>query len=128
MKKYLLLTTSLLFAVFSYGQVIVAGLDVNKLDSVKVVEVLIERGAIRRSVDVYLDFGQKDNSGYRTIGIKDDDLRILDPLTGRKMVFKSTAAVINFMEKNNWEHYDTVTMTGSSSWSAYYYFRRKLGK
>jgi len=128
MKKYLFLPVFALISTFSQAQILVAGIDVNKQDTIKVVEVLIERGAIRRSVDVFLDFGQKDNSGYRTIGIKDDDLRIIDPVTNRKMVFKSTAAVINFMEKNNWLHYDTVTMAGGSSWAAYYYFRRNSGK
>jgi len=128
MKNYFLLSVLFIVSMSSQAQVIVGKVDVNLVDSIRIVEVYIDRPAARKVVSVALDYGQMDNSMFGTIGIRNDDFRIMDPKTNSKMVFKSTAAVINFMDRNNWDHYDTVAITSGSSAGFYYYFKKRLVK
>ena len=125
MKSHFLAFALLVMSASAFGQVIVGNMDINRVDSIKHVEVFIDRPAGRKVVSVALDFGQLDNSLFGTIGVRNDDFRIMDPKTNTKMVFKSTAAVLNFMNKNNWEHYDTVAVTTGSAAGFYYYFKKK---
>ena len=117
-----------LLSSFSYAQVFVAGVDINAADSINVIEVFIDRRMSRKSVDVYVDFGQKDNSNALTITSNSDNLMITVPGTKKKMAFKSTAAVINFLENNNWEHYNNLAVDSGTFAGFYYYFRKKTKK
>ncbi len=130
MKAYFLFLS--LFTICpAIGQVL-GSVDISHLDSIQTVEVFIERPA-GKWLDVFLDYGQADNSNYATIiGGSRAALTIVDGTTGKKILFKSTASVLNFMNRHQWEHYDTVaavetTVFGALKQSGYfYYFRRKV--
>lgn len=128
MKSLIFFIAFSLLSSFSYAQVVVGDVDINAADSVNVIEVFIDRRMSRKSVDVYVDFGQKDNSNALTIVGNSDNLMITLPGTKKKMVFKSTAAVINFLENNNWEHYNNLSVDTGNFAGFYYYFRKKTTK
>ena len=128
MKSSVLFVVCSLVSLFSYGQVFVGEVNINAVDSINVIEVFIDRRLSRKSVDVYVDFGQKDNSNALGIGNQSDYLMITIPQSKKKMVFKSTAAVINFLENNNWKHYDNLSISTGPFAGFYYYFRKKTEK
>jgi hypothetical protein len=127
MKRFFLSVIFFLTGFVSYGQIFVGAADINRLDSVRVIEVVLDRRTSRKSIDVFVDYGQWDNSNSLGIGGRGDNVIVKDPRTKEKVLFKSAAAAINFFERNGWEHYDTVRDRSIND-VAYYYFRRKSGK
>jgi hypothetical protein len=126
MKPFLFSTVLSLFPLFSFGQLFVGNVDINSADSVQVIEVYIDRGTFGKSVRAYVDFGQRDNSMAQNVIGRNDNMLITEPVTGEKKVFKSTAAVLNYLESNQWEHYHGLieTVKGTST-NFYYYFRKR---
>lgn len=110
---------------FCAGQIVVGEVNINAVDSIKIVEVYINRErAFRNFVNVFVDYGQKDN--FYSVGIvKQTDNSIVEPGTKTKVIFKSTAAVLNFFQRNNWEYFDGFADGRPGSTSFYYYFRKK---
>lgn len=117
------LLTSFIFLAISpcFSQVFVKGVNINELDSVKIIEVMIDIRSTRKGVDVFVDYGQKDNSEAFDLASKSDGLRIFNPGQNSKMFFKSTGAVLNYLERNGWEFIDTKVQSSQH----FYYFRRK---
>ncbi|REA56553.1 hypothetical protein DSL64_26430 [Dyadobacter luteus] len=117
MKRTFLLIALLTSSILSFGQVIVGEVDINQIDDLEVIEVLVDNRSLIRSVDVMVDYGHLQNEvnawGKRL------ESRITDPDTKERMVFKSSAHVINFLEKRGWKNYSVVTREGVF----YYYFR-----
>ena len=125
MKKYLLIISFILISLSSFGQIFVGDVDINQADSVSVIEVYVDRTPFK-SVDVYVDFGQKDNSRAGGLGSRDADLRINDPVTKNRMNFKSTVAVLNYFDKNGWEQFDAnLALMRGNTIGSFFYFRRK---
>jgi hypothetical protein len=127
MKRLLLVGCLALTSSFTFGQIIVGGVDINRADSVKIIEVYVNRRALRDLVHVYVDYGQKDNFNAQSLGNSNDVLVILDPETNKKKVFKSTAAVLNFFEKNGWEYTNSLIENTPETSGYYYYFKRRQG-
>lgn len=109
----------------SFAQVVVGDVDINKEEKVTIVEVLITERFSSKSVNVYVDYGQRTNLRAEHLESKASDYRIIDPETKKERVFASTAALLNFMDANNWEHYNSLSGRDSREAQFYYYFRRK---
>jgi hypothetical protein len=126
MKPFLFSTVLSLFPLFSFGQLFVGNVDINSADSVQVIEVYIDRGTFGKSIRAYVDYGQRDNSQAQNVIGRNDNMLVTDPVTHERKVFKSTAAVLNFLENNHWEHYQSLVETekGTSN-NFYYYFRKR---
>ena len=125
MKNFIHICIFLFASANAFSQIIVGKVDINSMDSVRLVEVFVERSTAIKSVDVYLDYGQNDNSNYAIIGVRNTNQRIMDPATNSKMIFRSTVSVLSFMEKNGWEHYESVALREGSRFGVFYYFKRK---
>ena len=125
MRHFFLLIIFVSLSIPSIGQVSVGNVDINQSDSIKIVEVLVAEKLSKKFVDVFVDFGQKTNfkSGY--LDNKADDQRITDAAAKRQIQFKSAAALLNYMEARNWQHYDSQIMHDSGRNLFYYYFRKK---
>jgi hypothetical protein len=118
MKTTFLLIALLSSSLFSFGQVIVGEVDINQIEDLEVIEVLVDNRSLIKSVDVMVDYGQVQNAvnawGKRL------ESRFVDPDTQDRMVFKSSAHLINFLEKRGWKNYSVLTKENVF----YYYFRR----
>jgi hypothetical protein len=128
MKTYLFLAVFSLVSTLCAGQIFVGEVDINRVDSIQIVELCIDRLVPKNRVNVYVDFGQRDNSNAQSLGNKTDELIINEPGTKKKMVFKSTAAVLNFFERNNWEYLDGFVETSRGISAYYYYFKKRQPK
>jgi hypothetical protein len=109
----------------AFGQVVIGGVDINKEEKVGIVEVLITSRFSSKSVNVYVDYGQRTNFRAENIESKSSDYTIVDPETKKEKLFASTAALLNFMEANNWEHYNSLAIQDRGDSEFYYYFRKK---
>ncbi len=107
------------------AQVVVGTVDINKEGQIGTVEVLVTERFSSKSVNVYVDYGQRTNFRAENIESKTSDYKIVDPETKKEKVFTSTAALLNFMEANNWEHYNSLAVREGGSPAFYYYFRKK---
>jgi hypothetical protein len=114
-----------LVSLLSFGQIIVGTTDINRADSIQVVEVFIDRGTFGKSIRAYVDFGQRDNYQAQNTLSRNDNMMITDPATREKKIFKSTAAILNFFESNNWEQYNSLIETVRGTSNFYYYFRKR---
>nr|WP_295929062.1 hypothetical protein [uncultured Dyadobacter sp.] len=109
-----------------FAQVLVGDVDINKEENVGIVEVLITERFSSKSVNVFVDYGQKTNFRADSFDGDDKDRKIFDPELKKEKVFASTAALLSFMERNGWEHYDSLMFRDDNRVAAYYYyFRRK---
>lgn len=124
----LILATLLMLSTMSRAcaQVLIGDVDINKEEKVAIVEVLITERFSSKSVNVFVDYGQKTN--FRAENIENKKVRdymIVDPETNKEKIFASTAALLNFMAANNWEHYNSLYVRDSGKPGYFYYFRRK---
>lgn len=127
MKLKLTLVALLMVSGFShaFAQVVVGDVDINKEEQITIVEVLITERFSSKSVNVFVDYGQKTNFRAENIESKARDYMIVDPETKKEKAFASTAALLNFMAANNWEHYTSLYVRDSGKPGYFYYFRRK---
>lgn len=127
MKLKLVLATTLMLCTLdhAFAQVVIGNVDINKEEKVAIVEVLITERFSAKSVNVFVDYGQRTNFRAENIESKTSDYIIVDPETKKEKVFASTAALLNFMDANNWEHYNSLYVRDSGRPGYYYYFRRK---
>lgn len=126
MKSCLLLPVFILAAMSSFGQVFVGNVDINKDEKIKIIEVLVAEKLSGKSVNVFVDFGQKTNFKAGNLNNDASDQRIMDPETKKEMSFRSTSVLLNYLESNHWEHYDSLIFPDKASGAFFYYFRRKL--
>ena len=128
MKQFISFVCLALVSTMGYGQILVGQVDINKTDSIRIVEVYINRQALKNIVHVYVDFGQRDNLAAGNLGIRSDDLLILEPDTKRRKVFTSTAAVLNFFERNGWDYLNGFAENEPDTPGYYYHFRKRVAK
>lgn len=126
MLKIFGILTLMVLSFSTYGQVFVGNVDINQADSVSVIEVFVDRSGWK-DVSVFVDYGQKDNSVYNDLAAKRSDLRIVDPFTKYRIAFKSTAAVLNFLDQRGWDQMDSgiSVRQGSISGTVFYFRKRK---
>ncbi|WP_234607375.1 hypothetical protein [Dyadobacter chenwenxiniae] len=125
MKHFFMPIVLALISLPTFGQLFVGKVDIDKSDSIKVIEVMIAEKMSNKYVDVYVDFGQKSNFRAGSIDNNPDDQRITDSTTGKPVRFKSTTDVLNFLEAHNWDHYDSVIIADRGERLFYYYLRKK---
>lgn len=109
----------------AFAQVFVGDVDINKDEKIRIVEVLVTERLTRKSINVFVDYGHKTNFKVGNIETDEKAQLITDPTTKKEIPFASSAALLNFMESRDWEHYDTVTLRDNGSADFYYYFRKK---
>ncbi|MEO6686162.1 MAG: hypothetical protein ABIN24_09360 [Dyadobacter sp.] len=124
-KQIILLLSLTLMSKLCFGQILVGNVDINRVDSIRIVELYVNRRALKNIVHVYVDFGQRDNLNAMSVGNRSDDLLIVEPLTKKKMVFTSTGAVLNFFERNGWEYINGFAENTGGTAGNYYHFRKR---
>lgn len=123
--KSFFLAIAFLMPVLCSGQIYVGEVNINAVDSIRIVEVFIDRErAFMNFVTAFVDYGQKDNFNAQIIR-KQTDNSIVEPGTNKKVVFKSTAAVLNFFQRNNWEYFDGFAGNRTGAPGFYYYFKKR---
>jgi len=114
-----------LTSLISYGQVFVGDVNINQDENIKIIEVLVAARLSAKSINIFVDFGQKSNYRSGSLNNKSKDQRITDPKTQEEKLFVSSSALLNFMESNGWEHYNSLFVNDSGG-LFYYYFKRKI--
>ena len=127
MKLFKLIACLIFLSTFFFGQIFVGGLDLNSADSIRIVEVYVNRRALRNIVHVSVDFGQRDNVCAECLGTRGDNL-VLEPETKRKMAFVSTAGMLNFFERNGGEYVNGFADIAPHKAGYYYHFRKRQVK
>ena len=125
MRQFIFLSFFLLVSTLGFGQILVGGVDINREDSIRIIEVYVDRRAFKNIVHVYVDYGQRDNLNALSLGNKSDDLLIVDSESKKKKVFISSGAVLNFFEKNGWEYINGFAENAPGAAGSYYHFRKK---
>ena len=124
-KACLLSVVFLLTSLFSYSQVFVGNININQDENIKIIEVLVAARLSAKSINIFVDFGQKSNYRSGSLNNKSKDQRITDPKTQEEKLFVSSSALLNYMESNGWEHYNSLFVNDSGG-LFYYYFKRKI--
>ena len=124
-KACLLSVVFSLTSLFSYSQVFVGDVNINQDENIKIIEVLVAARLSAKSIIIFVDFGQKSNYRSGSLNNKSKDQRITDPKTQEEKLFVSSSALLNFMESNGWEHYNSLFVNDSGG-LFYYYFKRKI--
>jgi hypothetical protein len=125
--KIVLLTLLLITApLFGFAQLFVGDVDINQDEKIKIIEVLITSKMTSKSINVFVDYGQKGNFYADSWDNNASNQRIIDPVTKKEVRFASTAALLNFMEANGWQHYNSLALDEKGGGGFYYYFRRKV--
>ena len=112
----------------STGQVLVGDIDINGNDKIKIIEVLVTEKFSSKSVNVFVDFGQRTNFSAGRIDSDDRQQAIIDPTTNKAMTFASSAAVLNYLELQGWKHYNSVILRDNRESCFFFYLRRKPSK
>ena len=105
------------------AQVIVEGININKLEKVKICQVVAQGKLFSKKVTITIDYGQEIKwSSNKGSQIRDEN--------GEMRKFNTVIEAINYMENNGWEYINvavTTIWTGKSgNIEVYnYYFRRK---
>ena len=124
-KACLLSVVFSLTSLFSYSQVFVGNININQDENIKIIEVLVAARLSAKSINIFVDFGQKSNYRSGSLNNKSKDQRITDPKTQEEKLFVSSSALLNYMESNGWEHYNSLFVNDSGG-LFYYYFKRKI--
>lgn len=125
MKFLFAMVFGLCVANHAFSQVLVGDVDINKDENIRIVEVLVTEKFSSKSVNVYVDYGQKTNFRAGSLDGDDQARTIFDPEKKKERVFASTAALLGFMESNGWEHYESLVSNGNARERVFYYYFKK---
>jgi len=115
--KTLIFSILLFTTLPSFSQIVVSGVDINSIDSIKVCTVKIENiDQIFGDKDISVDYGQVERKATK---------RFTEKLTGKRLNFNSVTHVINYMENNGWLHYDSQILATKTETIHYFHFRKK---
>jgi hypothetical protein len=118
MKKLLL---ALALGMFSFGgnaQVIVDGVDINKMEELQYVELVGQTRFINLTkIKVFVDYGQ--NFSWRQQTIED--------VNGERSSFNSMVDALNFMYENGWEFVSNYHIDNDGSLTYHYILQRQEG-
>jgi len=100
---------------FTFGQVSVEGVDINKLD-IKYCQLLgYNKSLVGQKIIVVVDYGQKFKA-FQSQLIKGPD--------GKAVVFNTMIDALNFMENNGWEYVNNYAISTGNN-STYHFLLRK---
>jgi len=115
--KNLILPILFFITLPSFSQIVVSGVDINSIDSIKVCTVKLENlEQLLGDMDVSVDYGQVERKATK---------RFTDKSTGKRLDFNSMTHVINYMENNGWLHYDSQILDTKTETIYYFHFRKK---
>lgn len=115
--KKVLIGLLLMTSISAKAQIVVDGVDINKLDSVQYVEILgIDQGLFQRKLQIIVDYGQKFKWGT--------DARIQNA-QGTVMQFNTMVHPLNFFSANGWEFVTTYAVSIGQSSVYHTLLRRK---
>lgn len=100
--KNIITLSLLLIPILGFAQVNVDGIDINRLEHVKYIELVASNKAFSQKVVIRVDYGQAVSFG--------EVQRITDG-KGRKKAFNSVMDALNFMHTNGWEYLNSYVLT-----------------
>jgi hypothetical protein len=107
--KKIVLTSALVLAlsIGASAQVIIEGVDINKIDSIEYVEILgYDGGLFQSKLNIIIDYGQKFKIG--------SDMRIQNA-EGKAQRFNTMIHAMNFMYLNGWDFVTSYAISSGST-------------
>ncbi|XOV66638.1 MAG: hypothetical protein ACFHU9_13510 [Fluviicola sp.] len=118
MKKLLLVLALGMFSFGGNAQVIVDGVDINKMEELQYVELVGQTRFINLTkIKVFVDYGQ--NFSWRQQTIED--------VNGERSSFNSMVDALNFMYENGWEFVSNYHIDNDGSLTYHYILQRQVG-
>lgn len=122
MKKLIFLFVSLLTFTISAQNadsdysIVVADVDIMKLEGVEYIELVGQQKLMSFDVLVFVDYGQKVQMfGGKAQTIRDDSKGTFANGTGMNKDFKSMIDALNFFNSRGWEYVNQYVVTSTSS-------------
>ena len=121
MKKLILLFVSLVtFTVSAQNtdsdySIVVADVDIMKLEDVEYIELVGQQKLMSFQVNVFVDYGQKAQLFGKVQTIRDDSKGTFANGTGMNKDFKSMIDALNFFNSRGWEYVNQYVVTTSNS-------------
>jgi len=116
MKKILLALSLGLFSLSGNAQVIVDGVDINKMEELQYVELVGQTRFINLTkIKVFVDYGQDFSWRQQTIEDK----------SGERSSFNSMVDALNFMYDNGWEFVSNYHIDNDGSLTYHYILQRQ---
>ena len=121
MKKLIFLFVSLLtFTVSAQNadsdySLVVADVDIMKLEDVEYIELVGQQKLMSFQVNVFVDYGQKAQLFGKVQTIRDDSKGTFANGTGMNKDFKSMIDALNFFNSRGWEYVNQYVVTSANS-------------
>jgi hypothetical protein len=121
MKKLILLFVSLVtFTVSAQNtdsdySIVVADVDIMKLEDVEYIELVGQQKLMSFQVNVFVDYGQKAQLFGKVQTIRDDSKGTFANGTGMNKDFKSMIDALNFFNSRGWEYVNQYVVTSANS-------------
>jgi hypothetical protein len=121
MKKLIFLFVSLLSLTVSAQNtdsdysIVVADVDIMKLEDVEYIELVGQQKLMSFEVNVFVDYGQKTQLFGKAQTIRDDSKGTFANGTGMNKDFKSMIDALNFFNSRGWEYVNQYVVTTSNS-------------
>jgi hypothetical protein len=117
MKKLMLLVCVLvMFVMSANAEVVVNGVDINKLD-IRFCQLMAKAKFLSTKISIVVDYGQKTKLWGKAQKIEGSD--------GKTKKFYSVIDALNFMDANGWEHVDSYFLTKDKSNVLHFLFKKK---
>ena len=114
--KKLVVIMMVFLPMLSLAQVNVDGIDINRLDHVKYIELVSISRFLSNKVVISIDYGQAVRIG--------ENQRIKDR-KGKNRTFNSVIDALNFMDKNGWEYLNFYVLNNRDANEIHYLLRKK---
>jgi hypothetical protein len=121
MKKLIFLFVSLLtFTVSAQNadsdySIVVADVDIMKLEGVEYIELVGQQKLLSFEVNVFVDYGQQVQLFGKAQTIRDDSKDTFANGTGMNKDFKSMVDALNFFNSRGWEYVNQYVVTSANS-------------
>ena len=121
MKKLIFLFVSLLTLTVSAQNadsdysLVVADVDIMKLEDVEYIELVGQQKLMSFQVNVFVDYGQKAQLFGKVQTIRDDSKGTFANGTGMNKDFKSMIDALNFFNSRGWEYVNQYVVTSANS-------------
>jgi hypothetical protein len=121
MKKLIFLFVSLLTLTVSAQNadsdysIVVADVDIMKLEDVEYIELVGQQKLMSFQVNVFVDYGQKAQLFGKVQTIRDDSKGTFANGTGMNKDFKSMIDALNFFNSRGWEYVNQYVVTSANS-------------
>lgn len=116
--KNIILGLFLFLGFIAQAQVTVASININDIEDVNYIRVQVSPRLLLNRIDVAVDYGQERGSFFGRQEVKDKE--------GKIIKFRSTAHVINFMDKNGWDYVnEEVIWIENGYYISYYLFKKE---